>query len=109
MNASQLDKNARDSHSSHLLAMVNYKTSAALLALTSPTSRATISQVPSRARPNAGSQAHSAHPGAILTYRRRLCEASEPILSLYPMKFEDAVKVIAKAKPEPRVKGKPKY
>jgi hypothetical protein len=26
----------------------------------------------------------------------------EPKLSLYPMKFEDAVKAIAKAKPEPK-------
>jgi hypothetical protein len=32
----------------------------------------------------------------------------EPKLSLYPMKFEDAVKVIAKAKPEPKApKRKP--
>jgi hypothetical protein len=33
----------------------------------------------------------------------------EPKLSLYPMKFEDAVKVIAKAKPEPKkTRGKAK-
>lgn len=30
----------------------------------------------------------------------------EPKLSLYPMKFEDAVKAIAKAKPEPRKKAR---
>ena len=30
----------------------------------------------------------------------------EPKLSLYPMKFEDAVKAIAKAKPKPNKKVK---
>jgi len=35
----------------------------------------------------------------------------EPKLTLYPMKFEDAVRMIAKAKPQPKksktVRGKP--
>jgi hypothetical protein len=30
----------------------------------------------------------------------------EPKLTLYPMKFEHAVKAIAKAKPEPKKEGK---